>query len=152
MIVIVDSTLISCLSWRALPPSIESSNSLSEICPPRISCHASSFSESVPSVSQSRFAIKRGKSLDFRLGRSRHSPVHRSITRVGIQSAHSERKKAFILDSLPQSNVYQLIPIHSVKVSTAFSRPSTERCTMLIGIGKDLLVHVLGGCIHGNHH
>ncbi|KAG6621670.1 hypothetical protein I3842_Q008600 [Carya illinoinensis] len=27
---IVDSTLISCLSWRALPPSIESSNSLSE--------------------------------------------------------------------------------------------------------------------------
>lgn len=96
---IVDSTLISCLSWRALPPSIESSNSLSEICPPPISCHASSFSESVPSVSQSRFA--RGKSLDFRLGRSRHSrnsPVHRSITRVGIQSAHSERKKAFILD------------------------------------------------------
>ncbi|KAK7371567.1 hypothetical protein VNO78_36381 [Psophocarpus tetragonolobus] len=43
--------------------------------------HASCFSESVPSVSQSRFAIKRGKSLDFRLGRSRHScnsPVHRS--------------------------------------------------------------------------
>ena len=116
---IVDSTLISCLSWRALPPSIESSNSLSEKFPPRISCHASSFSESVPSVSQSRFAIKRGKSLYFRLGRSRHSPVHRSITRVGIQSAHSERKKAFILDSLPQSNVYQLIPIHSVKVSTA---------------------------------
>ncbi|KAK7298442.1 hypothetical protein VNO77_46902 [Canavalia gladiata] len=35
---IVDSTLISCLSWRALPPSIESSNSLSEILPPRISC------------------------------------------------------------------------------------------------------------------
>uniref|UniRef100_A0A0V0HDS5 Putative ovule protein n=1 Tax=Solanum chacoense TaxID=4108 RepID=A0A0V0HDS5_SOLCH len=70
---IVDSTLISCLSWRALPPSIESSNSLSEISPPPISCHASSFSESVPSVSQSRFAIKRGKSLDFRLGRSHHS-------------------------------------------------------------------------------
>ena len=23
---------------------------------------------------------------------------------------------------------------------------------MLIGIGKDLLVHVLEGCIHGNHH
>nr|GEV65044.1 hypothetical protein [Tanacetum cinerariifolium] len=56
--IIVDSTLISCLSWRALPPSIESSNSLSEILPPPISCHASSFSESVPSVSQSRFAIK----------------------------------------------------------------------------------------------
>lgn len=141
------------LEWVALLPSIESSNSLSEICPPPISCHASSFSESVPSVSQSRFA--RGKSLDFRLGRSRHSrnsPVHRSITRVGIQSAHSERKKAFILVSLPQENVYQLIPIHSVKVSTAFSRPSTERCTMLIGIGKDLLVHVLEGSIHGNHH
>lgn len=152
---IVDSTLISCLSWRALPPSIESSNSLSAIFPPPISCHASSFSESVPSVSQSRFAIKRGNSLYFRLGRSRHSrnsPVHRSITRVGIQSAHSERKKAFILVSLPQENVYQLIPIHSVKVSTAFSRPSTERCTMLIGIGKDLLVHVLEGSIHGNHH
>lgn len=44
------------------------------------------------------------------------------------------------------------IPIHSVKVSTAFSRPSTERRTMLIGIGKDLLVHVLEGSIHGNHH
>ncbi|KAJ0427229.1 hypothetical protein HanPSC8_Chr17g0780101 [Helianthus annuus] len=54
--IIVDSTLISCLSWRALPPSIESSNSLSEILPPPISCHASSFSESVPSVSQSRFS------------------------------------------------------------------------------------------------
>lgn len=143
------------LELVALLPSIESSNSLSAIFPPPISCHASSFSESVPSVSQSRFAIKRGKSLYFRLGRSRHSrnsPVHRSITRVGIQSAHSERKKAFILVSLPQSNVYQLIPIHSVKVSTAFSRPSTERCTMLIGIGKDLLVHVLEGSIHGNHH
>lgn len=45
-----------------------------------------------------------------------------------------------------------LIPIHSVKVSTAFSHPSTKRCTMLIGIGKDLLVHVLKGSIHGNHH
>lgn len=94
---IVDSTLISCLSWRPpLHPSIESSNSLSEIFPPRISCHASCFSESVPSVSQSRFAIQRGKSLYFRLGRSRHSrnsPVHWSITRVRIQSAHSERKK-----------------------------------------------------------
>ena len=147
---IVDSTLISCLSWRALPPSIESSNSLSEIFPPRISCHASCFSESVPSVSQSWFAIKRGKSLYFRLGRSRHSrnsPVHRSITRVRIQSAHSERKKR---SSWINQNVYQLIPIHSVKVSTAFSRPSTERCTMLIGIGKDLLVHVLEGSIHGN--
>ena len=57
-------------------------NSLSEFFPPRISCHASCFSESVPNVSQSRFAIKRGKSLYFRLGRSRHSrnsPVHRSI-------------------------------------------------------------------------
>lgn len=97
---IVDSTLISCLSWRALPLSIESSNSLSEIFPPRISCHASCFSESVPSVSQSRFAIKRRKSLYFRLGRSRHSrnsPVHRSITRVRIQSAHSERKKLLLM-------------------------------------------------------
>ena len=37
-------------------------------------------------------------------------------------------------------------------VSTVFSRPSTERRTMLIGIGKDLLVHVLEGSIHGNHH
>lgn len=75
---------------------------LSEFFPPRISCHASCFSESVPNVSQSRFAIKRGKSLYFRLGRSRHSrnsPVHRSITRVRIQSAHSERKK----HSSPQS-------------------------------------------------
>jgi hypothetical protein len=111
---IVDSTLISCLSWRALPPSIESSNSLSEKFPPRISCHASSFSESGNSVSQSRFAIKRGKSLYFRLlGRSRHSrnsPVHRSITRVRIQSAHSERKKAFILDSLPQSKCLSIDP------------------------------------------
>ena len=143
---------ISCLSWRALPPSIESSNSLSEICPPRISCHASSFSESVPSVSQSRFAIKRGKSLDFRLGRSRHScnsPVHRSIPRASSQHAHSERKKRSSWILFLNQNVYKLIPIHSVKVSTG---PSTERCTMLIGIGKDLLVHVLGGCIHGNHH
>jgi len=31
-----------------------------------------------------------------------------------------------------------------------FSCPSTERCTMLIGIGKNLLVHVLEGSIHGN--
>ena len=29
-------------------------------------------------------------------------------------------------------------------------RPSTKRCTMLIGIGNDLLVHVLEGSIHGN--
>lgn len=135
--VIVDSTLISCLSWRAPPPSIESSNSLSEKFPPRISCHASCFSESVPSVSQSRFATKRGKSLYFRLlGRSRHSrnsPVHRSITRVRIQSAHSERKKRSSWILFLNKNVYQLIPIHSVKVSTAFSRPSTERGTMLRG-------------------
>lgn len=58
--------------------------------------HASSFSELVPSLSQSRFTIKRGKSLYFRLGRSRHSRnflVHPSIARVRIQSAHSERKK-----------------------------------------------------------
>ena len=133
---IVDSTLISCLSWRAPPPSIESSNSLSEKFPPRISCHASCFSESVPSVSQSRFAIKRGKSLDFRLGRSHHSrnsPVHRLITRVRIQSAHSERKKRSSWILFLNKNVYQLIPIHSVKVSTAFSRPSTERGTMLRG-------------------
>lgn len=122
---IVDSTLISCLSWRALPPSIESiesSNSLSRICPPHISCHASFFSESVPSVSQSRFAIKRGKNLSFRLGRSRHSrnsPIHRSITRVRIQSAHSERKKRSSWILFLNQNLYQLIPIHSVKVSTA---------------------------------
>ncbi|KAL4383810.1 hypothetical protein GQ457_15G017810 [Hibiscus cannabinus] len=70
---IVDSTLISCLSWRPpLHPSIESSNSLSEIFPPRISCHASCFSESVPSVSQSRFTIQRGKSLYFRLEDKRY--------------------------------------------------------------------------------
>jgi hypothetical protein len=150
---IVDSTLISCLSWRALPPSIESSNSLSDIFPPPISCHASFFFESVPSVSQSRFAINRGKSLYFRLGRSRHSrnsPVHRLITRVHIQSAHSELKKRSSWILFLNKNVYQLIPIHSVKVSTAFSRPSTKRCTMLIGIGNDLLVHVLEGSIHGN--
>lgn len=111
---IVESTLISCLSWRALPPSIESSNSLSEIIPPPISSHASCFSELVPSLSQSRFAIKRGKgkSLYFRLGRSRHSrnsPVHRSITRVRIQSAHSERKK-HSSDSLPQKKCLSIDP------------------------------------------
>ena len=124
--IIVDSTLISCLSWRALPPSIESSNSLSEILPPPISCHASSFSESVPSVSQSRFAIKGGRT-HFRLGRSRHSrnsPVHRLITRVRIQSAHSEWKKRSSWILFLKKNVYQLIPIHSVKVSMAFSRSS----------------------------
>lgn len=78
------------LELGSKPPSIESSNSLSEIVPPPISCHASCFSELVPSVSQSRFTIKRGKSLYFRLGRSRHSRnflVHRSIARVRIQSA-----------------------------------------------------------------
>lgn len=106
--------------------------------------HASSFSELVPSLSQSRFTIKRGKSLYFRLGRSRHSRnflVHPSIARVRIQSAHSERKKRSSCGRPRRlnQNVYQLIPIHSVKVSTAFSRPSTERCTMLIGIGKDPL-------------
>nr|UBY46635.1 hypothetical protein [Glycine max] len=136
---IVDSTLISCLSWRALHPS-------SQVIRYRKDCrrvsHASCFSESVPSVSQSRFAIKRGKSLDFRLGRSRHScnsPVHRSITRASSQHAHSERKKRSSWILFLNQNVYKLIPIHSVKVSTG---PSTERCTMLIGIGKDLLVHV----------
>lgn len=95
---IVDSTLISCLSWRALPLSIESSNSLSEIFPPPISCHASCFSESVPSVSQSRFAIKRGKSLYFRLGRSRHSrnsPVHRiDQSREYASSQHIANEKS----------------------------------------------------------
>jgi hypothetical protein len=63
-----------------------------------------------------------------------------------------ERKKRSSWILFLNQNFYQLIPIHSVKVSTAFSRPSTERCTMLIGIGKDLLVHVLEGSIHGNHH
>ncbi|KAL2901281.1 Replication enhancer protein, partial [Bienertia sinuspersici] len=138
------------------PPSIESSNSLSEIVPPPISCHASYFSELVPSVSQSRFTIKRGKSLYFRLGRSHHSRnflVHRSIARVRIQSAHSERKKRSSWILFLNQNVYHdSMPIHSIKVSTAFSRPSTERCTMLIGMGKDLLLHVLEGSIHGNHH
>ena len=80
-------------------------------------------------------ALKRGKSLYFRLGRSHHSRnshAHRLITRVRIQSAHSEWKKR---SSWILFLIYQLIPIHSVKVSTAFSRPSTKRCTMLIGIG-----------------
>jgi hypothetical protein len=64
-----------------------------------------------------------------------------------------QAEKAFILDFFPEKNVYHdSMPIHSVKVSTAFSRPSTERCTVLIGIGKDLLLHVLEGSIHGNHH
>ncbi|KAK7296959.1 hypothetical protein VNO77_46275 [Canavalia gladiata] len=62
-----------------------------------------------------------------------------SIDHASIQSAHSERKKRSSWILFLKKNVYQLIPIHSVKVSTAFSRPSTERCTMLIGIGKDLL-------------
>mgnify|MGYP003365270867 CR=1 FL=1 len=91
---IVDSTLILCLSWRAPPPFIESSNSLSEFIPPRISCHASCFSESAPSVSQSRFAVKRGKSLYFRLGRSRHSrnsPVHRSREYASSQHIANEK-------------------------------------------------------------
>ena len=95
---IVDSTLISCLSWRALPPSIESSNSLSDIFPPPISCHASFFFESVPSVSQSRFAINRGKSLDFRLGRSRHSrnsPVHR--LNLSVEGLLKERIKGWLV-------------------------------------------------------
>lgn len=80
---IVDSTLISCLSWRALPPSIHPSSQVIRYRKfiRRVS-HAmllSCFSESVPSVSQSRFAILRESY--FRLGRSRHSrnsPVHRS--------------------------------------------------------------------------
>ena len=67
---IVDSTLISCLSWGA-PLSIESSNSLSEICPPPpLSCHASSFSESVPSVSQSVWVLGR-----FPFACPPHSPL-----------------------------------------------------------------------------
>lgn len=151
--IIVDSTLISCLSWRALHLSSQVIRYRKFL---RISCHASCFSESIPSVSQSRFAIKRRKSLYFRLGRSRHSRNSPSIDRsreyVRIQSAHSERKKRSSWILFLNQNVYQLISIHSVKVSTAFSRPSTERCTMLIGIGKDLLVHVLEGSIHGNHH
>ena len=57
LLMIVDSTLISCLSWRALYPSSQ------VICYwkycHRVS-HASCFFESVPSVSQSRFTIKRG--------------------------------------------------------------------------------------------
>lgn len=58
-------------------------------------------------------------------------------------------KKAFILDSLPQEKCLSIDPYGQ---SLHFSRPSTKRCTMLIGIGKDLLVHVLEGSIHGNHH
>ena len=125
--------------WVGRPPlpSIESCNLLSETFPPHISWHASCFSESVPSVSYSRFATKRGKSLYFGLlGWSRHSrnsPVHQSITQVCIQSAHSERKKRSSWILFLNKSVYQLIPIHSVKVSTAFSRPSTERGTMLKG-------------------
>ena len=146
---IVDSTLILCLSWRALPPSIESSNSLSELIPPRISCHASCFSESAPSVSQSRFAMKRGKSLYFRLGRSRHSrnsPVHRSREYASSQHIANEKSIHPGLDSLPQSKCLSIDP-HSFGQSLTL-----ERCTMLIGIGKDPLVHILEGSIHGNHH
>lgn len=123
--------------------------------------HASSFSELVPSLSQSRFTIKRGKSLYFRLGRSRHSRnflVHPSIARVRIQSAHSERKKRSSwtgrTSETPQS---KCLSIYSYSFGqTKYPRPfhallSTERCTMLIGIGKDPLVHVLEGSIHGNH-
>ena len=114
------------LEWVALLPSIESSNSLSEILPPPISCHASSFSESVPSVSQSRFAIKRGNSLYFRLDRSHHSrnsPVRRLITRVRIQSAHSEWKKRSSWILFLNQNVEKFLPIHSVKVSPLRGAP-----------------------------
>lgn len=151
--IIVDSTLISCLSWRALPPSIESSNSLSEILPPPISCHASSFfspNRFLVSVNQDSPSRGGEDPLYFRLGRSRHSrnsPVHRLITRVRIQSAHSE--KAFILDSLPQKKCLSIDPY---SFGQSLHGLFTLRCTMLIGIGKDLLVHVLEGCIHGNHH
>ncbi|GKA45348.1 hypothetical protein Tco_0738144 [Tanacetum coccineum] len=70
-------------SWRALPPSIESSNSLSEILPPPISCHVSSFSESVPSVSQSRFAIKGGgPTLDAALRTSLLDDVCEIVGRI----------------------------------------------------------------------
>ena len=48
-------------AWVGGPPSIESSNSLSDSFPLPISCHASFFSESVPFVNQSRFAINKGK-------------------------------------------------------------------------------------------
>lgn len=151
---IVDSTLISSLSW--VPNLHPSSQVIRYRKLFRRLSHASCFSELVPSVSQSRFTITRGKSLYFRLGRSRHSRnflVHRSIARVRIQSAHSERKKRSSWILFLKKNVYHdSMPINSVKVSTAFSRPSTERCTMLIGIGKDLLLHVLEGSIHGNHH
>ncbi|KAK7322008.1 hypothetical protein VNO80_35192 [Phaseolus coccineus] len=51
-----------------------------------------------------------------------------SITRASSQHAHSERKKRSSWIIFLNQNVYKLIPIHSVKVSTAFSRPSTERC------------------------
>lgn len=92
---IVDSTLISCLSWRALSLSIESSNSLSELFPPRISWHASCFSESVPSVSQSRFAIKRGKSLYFKAGLVIHEiPPSIDQSREYASSQHIANEKS----------------------------------------------------------
>ena len=133
---IVDSTLIFSLSWRALPLSIELSNFLSEIFSPPISCHASFFSESVPSVSQSRFAIKRGKSLYFRLGRFRHSrnsPVHRSITRVRIQSAHSERKKSssWRLRASIKMSINRSLFIRSKSPRCFHAPPLLKRCTML---------------------
>jgi len=137
---IVDSTLISCLSWRSLPLSIESSNSLSEIYPPRISCHASSFSESVPSVSQSRFAIKRGKSLYFRLGRSRHSrnsPVHRSREYASSQHIANEKSagqpwsKCLLIDpySFGQSlhGVFTPLSVEGHHVDRNWKRPSCTR-------------------------
>ncbi|KAK7835637.1 hypothetical protein CFP56_023363 [Quercus suber] len=55
--VIVDLTLILCLSWRAPSPSIESSNSLLEKFPPSISCHASCFSESIPRHGMALFLV-----------------------------------------------------------------------------------------------
>lgn len=112
----------------SIHPSIESSNSLSEILPPRISCHASCFSESVPSVSQSikiRHQEREEPLLSVRPVSSFMQFPRPSIDHASIQSAHSERKKRSSLILFLNQNVYQLIPIHSVKVSTAFSRPST---------------------------
>lgn len=66
------------------------------------------------SVNQDSPSREGRESLYFRLGRSRHSrnsPVHRSITRVRIQSAHSERKKhSSWIDSLPQSKYLSIDP------------------------------------------
>src|SRR5262249_48123960 len=91
---IVDSTLISCLSWRALPPS-------SQVI--RYRKFVRRLSHAMLLVSPNRFLVsvnqdspsREGKSFDFRLGRSRHSrnsPVHRS--REYASSQHIANKKS----------------------------------------------------------